>query len=273
MSTYARLPDHIIEEITPTGLPHKLGDKNEEVAKIQEHLTLQGHSTIVDGVFGPATRGAIRSFQSEGDYLYEEGAVGLETWERLTKPFKGAFTLGCTPPNPEAPTNFGEALRRTIKKHLEPHPREVGGPNEGPWVRGYMQGKDGSHLPWCSGFVSTILQQASDWFGIEAPLSYEWGVDQLMNSAEKRGRVVGAKEVQELLSSSARCPFIFCVPGGGKENGSTDWIHTGFVTDVSDHIVTVEGNTNDSGDREGYEACRRFRAIDGLAFIDLRPNA
>lgn len=36
--------------------------------------------------------------------------------------------------------------------------------------------------------------------------------------------------------------------------------HTGFVESVvGDLIHTIEGNTNDTGSREGYEVCRRVR--------------
>ncbi len=38
--------------------------------------------------------------------------------------------------------------------------------------------------------------------------------------------------------------------------------HTGFVESVEgENIHTIEGNTNDSGEREGYEVCRRVRKI------------
>lgn len=38
--------------------------------------------------------------------------------------------------------------------------------------------------------------------------------------------------------------------------------HTGFVEKVvGDTLHTIEGNTNDSGSREGYEVCRRQRKI------------
>jgi len=36
--------------------------------------------------------------------------------------------------------------------------------------------------------------------------------------------------------------------------------HTGIIEEVEDDIIhTIEGNTNDSGSREGYEVCRRTR--------------
>ena len=39
-----------------------------------------------------------------------------------------------------------------------------------------------------------------------------------------------------------------------------DWTHTGMVVSVLSHTLeTIEGNTNDSGEREGYEVCKRVR--------------
>jgi hypothetical protein len=36
--------------------------------------------------------------------------------------------------------------------------------------------------------------------------------------------------------------------------------HTGIIEKIDDlHIYTIEGNTNDTGSREGYEVCRRKR--------------
>lgn len=47
--------------------------------------------------------------------------------------------------------------------------------------------------------------------------------------------------------------------------------HTGFVEGVDgDSIHTIEGNTNDTGSREGYEVCRRTRKISAMkGFIRL----
>lgn len=36
--------------------------------------------------------------------------------------------------------------------------------------------------------------------------------------------------------------------------------HTGFVESIEGDVIhTIEGNTNDTGSREGYEVCRRIR--------------
>jgi len=47
-----------------------------------------------------------------------------------------------------------------------------------------------------------------------------------------------------------------------------DWVHTGLVLSIAPSAFeTIEGNTNDSGDREGYEVCRRTRGYDGKDFV------
>ena len=39
--------------------------------------------------------------------------------------------------------------------------------------------------------------------------------------------------------------------------------HTGFVEKVEGNVIhTIEGNTNDTGSREGYEVCRRTRKVE-----------
>lgn len=47
--------------------------------------------------------------------------------------------------------------------------------------------------------------------------------------------------------------------------------HTGFVEKVEGGLIhTIEGNTNDTGSREGYEVCRRIRNISAcVGFIRL----
>jgi hypothetical protein len=49
-----------------------------------------------------------------------------------------------------------------------------------------------------------------------------------------------------------------------------DWVHTGLVLSAGkETFETIEGNTNDAGDREGYEVCRRVRGYKGKDFIVL----
>lgn len=50
--------------------------------------------------------------------------------------------------------------------------------------------------------------------------------------------------------------------------------HTGFVESVlGGNMTTIEGNTNDTGSREGYEVCRRIRKITSCkGFIRIETN-
>jgi hypothetical protein len=43
---------------------------------------------------------------------------------------------------------------------------------------------------------------------------------------------------------------------------ATDWTHIGIVESLEgEAMLTIEGNTNDQGSREGFEVCRRRRAL------------
>jgi hypothetical protein len=53
---------------------------------------------------------------------------------------------------------------------------------------------------------------------------------------------------------------------------ATDWTHTGLVTASAAEVFdTIEGNTNDDGNREGFEVCSRSRGYQDKDFIRLSP--
>ena len=58
------------------------GSKGEDVRTVQYLVTAQGHSTGVDGVFGPQTKSAVQAFQSSRG-LGADGMVGPQTWPQL----------------------------------------------------------------------------------------------------------------------------------------------------------------------------------------------
>lgn len=58
------------------------GSTGEDVRTVQYLVTAQGHSTGVDGVFGPATKTAVEAFQSSRG-LSADGIVGQQTWPQL----------------------------------------------------------------------------------------------------------------------------------------------------------------------------------------------
>ena len=58
------------------------GSMGEDVKTVQYLVTAQGHSTGVDGVFGPLTKAAVEAFQSSRG-LGADGIVGPQTWPQL----------------------------------------------------------------------------------------------------------------------------------------------------------------------------------------------
>ena len=58
------------------------GSSGTDVRALQYLLTASGHSTGVDGAFGPATESAVRGFQSAKG-LGVDGIVGPQTWSAL----------------------------------------------------------------------------------------------------------------------------------------------------------------------------------------------
>jgi hypothetical protein len=149
------------------------------------------------------------------------------------------------------------------EKHLEQHPREVGGQNKGPWVRLYMLGNEGNDWPWCAGFVSFILKQACKTLSIPLPIQTSFSCDSLAASAKERGHFLKEPETDQGKAISPGSFFL-------QRRSPRDWIHTGIVLSADKDVFhTIEGNTNDDGDREGYEVCRRIRNYKDKDFILL----
>lgn len=143
-------------------------------------------------------------------------------------------------------------------KHIEIAMSQLGvqekpkGSNWGEPVQSYLKSV-GITFPasWCMAFVYWCFKEA---YGKENKLFKTGGV------------------LKQWQSVDAKYKFKTPMPGDifiqdhGKGLG-----HTGFVEKVQgDQIFTIEGNTNDTGSREGYEVCRRFRKISScIGFIRI----
>jgi hypothetical protein len=236
---------------------YKRGMKGKKVKLIQEWLCLHGYHIVIDGDFGDATDAAVRLFQKERK-LKPDGIVGDKTFEKLVLPMTKALEE-ISPGN----KGLGQMVVAYAEKHLEQHPREVGGQNKGPWVRLYMQGNEGGDWPWCAGFASFVLKQACKSLNVSPPIQTSFSCDSLVASAKERG--VFLKESDPMQKDAVAPGSLFLV-----RRTSTDWVHTGIVLSVEDNIFqTIEGNTNDDGDREGYEVCQRIRNYESKDFILL----
>jgi uncharacterized protein (TIGR02594 family) len=123
--------------------------------------------------------------------------------------------------------------------------REVGGNNMGPRIDQYMRTVGLTQgYPWCSGFVKFVFDSA----GIHTP-----GANAMAMSWFRREKIIRSKSVN-LKYPQEGDVFSLYYPNLGRIG------HVGFVeTFSSDRVVTVEGNTNDAGSREGDAVMRRFR--------------
>lgn len=245
-------------------LPLQRGSKGNEVHLVQEWLSLNGVQLRADGDFGPATEASVRKFQTKVK-LQPTGVVDEYTLRALIAPLNRA----CKPLTTTAET-FSQRVVAAARNHLREHPREIGGQNKGPWVRLYTHGKEGAAYPWCAAFVTYLLQQAAESMRLPSmPIKGSLSCDELASQAKAADRFISDDDIKNGDRSRTEL-----VPGTiflvrNKKNAN-DWLHTGIVTGVmNEYFETIEGNTNDDGDREGYEVCRRLRGFGHMDFILL----
>jgi hypothetical protein len=201
----------------------------------------------------------VQRFQ-EDEGLPSTGAVDRLTFERLVAPMMTVLS----PPPARAARRLEGAVMSFARAHLRQHPIEVGGQNRGPWVRLYMKGNEGPEWAWCAGFVTFLLHQAAESVGAPMPIAGSFSCDSLAAQGREAGLFLRERDVDptSLVPGS-----IFLV-----RRTATDWTHTGLVTASAPPVFdTIEGNTNDDGNREGFEVCSRSRGYKDKDFIRLSP--
>lgn len=257
---FNKVPDYIRSEIDPPSETVERGAEGVRVKRIQEWLTYHDCRTSIDCDYGPATTLCVRDFQTKMG-LPPTGAVDGATWEALVKPMRMALQS----PDHMDRLSVSEAVRAVAQQHVEQHPIEIGKANCGPWVRLYCSGHDGLAWAWCAGFVSFIMHQAHFYQHKQAPIEGSASCDALAAQGREAGLFIAASEVTSgrvSWDSLGGCAIFL------RRKTPTDWTHAGFALSairVDDTLVfdTIEGNTNDEGSREGYEACRRKRSMAG----------
>ena len=238
------------------------GDYSHDVERIQEWLTLWTffdrnwyYKVEIDKDFGPLTRETVKLFQLHHDIL-DDGEVGPQTWSILTLPLQKAFS-------PIHAEYFELLLPHVCKMHLQSVPRELNNKNEGPWVRSYMGGHDGSPWAWCAGSAQTILDQVLSTmdkkFTDYMPLTYsctklaEAGIEKNVLLENSTIRKYSGTKIKDKIKAGD----LFLI-----RKNHTVWSHVGIILEVhDDYFVTCEGNTNDEGSREGFEFCKRIRSF------------
>ena len=238
----------------------KRGNTGKTVKLVQEWLCLRGYGIKVDGDFGPATEFAVKLFQGfEG--LGSTGLVDKDTFEVMVKPMKNALR-----PIAADGKSLGQMVVELARQHLEQSPRELGGKNSGPWVRLYMNENEGEDYPWCAGFVSFILEKACDALAVSVPVISSFSCDEIARDAIAKGIFLRRPSVKDRNKITPGSFFL-------HKKEKNDWDHTGIVVKAGKEVFfSIEGNTNDVGDREGYELCRRIRGYRNMDFVLIESN-
>jgi hypothetical protein len=232
----------------------KRGDPDPAIVKtIQRQLNERGCGPIaVNGVFDDSTVDAVKLFQArfpdvEGAPLVIDGKVGAITWAALF----GTDTA------PAAATPISALLAKT----LEIATSQIGvmeqpaGTNRGPEVDEYIRrvglNPAGKH-PWCVAFLFFCFDEAAKSLSRGNPMIKTAGVLDHWARAGAQGIPRVTKTKAEQNPALVRPGHIFTIDTGGGLG------HAGFVLEVTGgKLITIEGNTNDTGSREGIGVFRR----------------
>jgi hypothetical protein len=119
-----------------------------------------------------------------------------------------------------------------------------------------MNNNEGKPWAWCAGFARFCVKQAARDIGVDA----SWYPDTFRVQTLVETLAAAGRQVQQ--------PVAGCVFAYVNDNGSG---HCGIVLGVADgKLRTIEGNTNESGSREGVAVLAKERTITAkLKFFHL----
>lgn len=221
-----------------TLMPTAVGD---EVRELQRQLNLRlalDPPLTTDGHFGPLTLEAVYAFQSssvgpDGRPLTVDGIVGPLTWWALrTEDQTRAFAT-------EAPllrigqprSELAAAALEVAADEIRAGARELGGNNQGTFVKKYLRGGE---APWCAGFASFCVSKASDRVGVPMPFKYAGAARGIRNQLAAIGLSFNVGDEQPTAGDLV---FWWRVAPNSWQG------HVGFVTDYEDGVLwTIEGN-------------------------------
>lgn len=133
--------------------------------------------------------------------------------------------------------------------------------NRGKWIDVYTRFLGLLGVPWCACFVSFKIHQA----GKSAARVPRWPKATWAASCD---HVYAWAKAQGLLLDFPTDECVFLV------GNPDDFTHIGFVERVFVdnglvYVQTIEGNSNETGSREGYKVCRNKRLAKHLTFIRI----
>jgi len=224
----------------------------EVVLAIQRRLNAAGCGPVAEtGRFASPTTLSVKRFQmrftdADGLPLKVDGIVGPITWAAL-------FGTAAPALEADAPLLSGAIEQASAEIGvLEAPPGSNRGPRVDAYLRAVGLNPGAGSFAWCAAFVYFCFDEASRGHGRKNPLVKTAGVLDHWNRAAQRGarRIKAADALAQ--PDLVRPGQIFVMDFGGGAG------HTGMVRGIRDgKLVTIEGNTNDGGSREGIGVFER----------------
>jgi len=217
----------------PEWINLKNGSKGEKVKELQKELNEHFSAKLTpDGDFGNYTEKAVKTAEQKL-HIPVDGVI-TEGDLNLIKEYKAPVMV---PSEPSPSTDSNLALIVEAKKWVGVH--EQGGNNKGKEVEIFQKAVDGqsSGEAWCMAFVQYCIKQTEATLGIKSKIYRSehcltvWGK---------------SPTTMRLTKPEVGCVVIW-------QHGTTSSGHTGFVTgvDANGNLLTIEGNTNGAGSRDG----------------------
>jgi hypothetical protein len=249
----------------------KAGDPDREiVSSIQTRLNEVGCGPLeVTGIFdAEGTKRAVKLFQSRftdvsGRPLVIDGEVGSFTWGAM-------FGSKSIPSTSTAPSSLVKGAIDFAATQVGIRERPLGS-NRGPEVDRYLRAvglnpANGS-FAWCVAFTHFCYQAAAESLGVANPHIKTAGVLDHWNRAGRKPGVLRVTRAEAVANPGLVKPGSLFVIDLGSGLG-----HSGMVVESSGgRLLTIEGNTNDGGSRNGIGVFQRdARKINQInkGFID-----
>ncbi|HEY0662706.1 MAG TPA: peptidoglycan-binding protein [Lysobacter sp.] len=246
-----------VEALPFPGRLIKVGDPDKEIVKeIQRRLNALGCGPLKEnGIFDKEkTERAVKLFQARfpdvtGMPLEPDGKIGSLTWGAM-------FGASTVPSSTIAPTALAEAAVDFAITQIGVMEKPTGS-NRGREVDAYLRAVGlnpaGGSFAWCVAFTHFCYKKAAERLGIPNPHIRTAGVLAHWNKAGSAPGVVRITRAKAVADPELVKPgSLFIIDFGGGKG------HSGMVIEQANgRLVTIEGNSNDGGSREGIGVFKR----------------